>query len=123
MHFRGGSTIKDLLVKPKDRDTIWQKSVLIYRYKCGRVNCEDEYTGESGITFAERYKEHMKAPSTIHDHHNNTGHDISINNFSIVGRKDNNLTRSIKEAILIRVNDPYLNRNIGKYQLPYIYIG
>ena len=31
------------------------------------------------------------------------------------------IARSIKEAILIRVNDPSLNRNIGKYQLPHIW--
>ena len=29
------------------------------------------------------------------------------------------IARSIKEAILIKVNDPSLNRNIGKYQLPH----
>ena len=65
----------------------------------------------------------MKAPSPIHDHHNNTGHDISINNFSIVGREDHNLARSIKEAMLIRVNNPTFNRNIGKYKLAHIWNG
>ena len=69
-------------------------------------------------TFPERYKEHMKAPSPIHDHHKTTGHDI--NNFSIVGTEDQNLARSIKEAILIRVNDQSLDRHIGKYQLSHI---
>ena len=48
----GGKTTKDLLVNPKDKDTICQKSEMIYRYKCGRVDCEDEYIGESGRTFA-----------------------------------------------------------------------
>ena len=94
---------------------------MIYRCKCGRVDCEDEYIGESDITSAERYKEHIEAPSPIHDHHHITGHDISVNNFTIVGREDHNWARSIKEAILIRVNDPSLNRNIGKYQLPHIW--
>ena len=93
---------------------------MIHRYKFGRVDCEEEYTGESDRTFTERYKEHMKAPSPIHDHHNTTDHDIAINNFSIVGR-DQNLARSIKEAIFIRVNDPSLNRNIGRYELPHIW--
>ena len=68
----------------------------------------------------ERFKEHMKAPSPICDHYNTTGHDISIDNFSIVGREDQNFARSIKEAIFIRVNDLSLNRNMGKYQLPHI---
>ena len=48
--FWGGSTIKDLLVHPKDKDTILQKSGVIYGYRCGRVHCEDEYIGESGRT-------------------------------------------------------------------------
>ena len=51
MHFRGGSTIKDLLVHPRDRETILQKSGVIYRYKCGRVDYAEEYLGESGRTF------------------------------------------------------------------------
>ena len=38
-----------------------------------------------------------------------------------MGREDHNIARTIKEAILIRVNDPSLNRNIGKYQLPHIW--
>ena len=63
----------------------------------------------------------MKAPSPIHDHYNTTGHEVSLDNFSIVGREDQSLTRTIREAMLIGVNDPSPNRNIGKYQLPHIW--
>ena len=76
---------------------------------------------ESARNFAERFKEHQKAPSPIFDHSNTTGHDVTINNFTIVGREDQNLTRAIKEVFFIRVNDPSLNRNIGKYHLPHIW--
>ena len=62
-----------------------------------------------------------KAPSPIFDQCNTTGHNININNFTIVGRKDQNLIRAIKEVLFIRVNDPSLNRNIGKYHLPHIW--
>ena len=62
MYFKGGNTIKDLLVHPNDRDTILQKSGVIYRFKCGRVDCEEEYIGESGRTFAERFKNIWGAP-------------------------------------------------------------
>ena len=120
MYFRGGNTIRDLLVHPKDRDTILQKSYVIYRYKCGRMDCEEEYIGESGGEFVERFREHLRAPSPIHDHHNITGHELSLDNFRIVGREDQNIARAIKEAILIRVNDPSLTRNICNYQLPHI---
>ena len=121
MYFKGCNTVKDLLVCPKDRDNILQKSGVIYRYKCGRVGCEDEYIGESGRTFAERFREHMRAPSPIHDHFNITDHEVSLDNFSIVGREDQSMARTIREAMLIRVNDLSLNRNIGKYQLPHIW--
>ena len=83
---------------PKDRDLITQKSGIIYRYKCDRVECEDEYIGESARTFGERLKEHLKHPSPIYDHSTITGHDTTIDNFSIVGREDNNLMRLIKEG-------------------------
>ena len=72
-------------------------------------------------TFWERFKEHLKAPSPIHDHYNITGHTTTVENFSIVGRKDQNLIRTIKEALYIRVNNPSLNKNIGKYHLPNIW--
>ena len=29
---------------------------------------------------------------------------------------------NIKEAMYIHVNDPSLNRNLGNYQLPYIWV-
>ena len=38
-----------------------------------------------------------------------------------MGREEQNIARSIKEAILIMVYDPFLNRNIGKYHLPHIW--
>ena len=110
-YFKGVNTIKSLLMNPKDKDHISKKSGIIYRFKCNRVECEDEYIGESSRTFGERFKEHLKAPSPIYDHYNITGHETSIENFSIVGRKDQNLIRAIKEAIYIRVNNPSLNRN------------
>ena len=82
--------------------------------------CEEEYIGESGRTLGERFREHMREPSPIMDHQNTSGHEGSLDNFSIVGRKDNSIARNITEAIFIRVNDPSLNRNIGKFQLPHI---
>ena len=121
VHYKGGNTIKGHLMTPKDIDHITKKSGIIYRFKCQKVDCDDEYIGESSRTFGERLKELQKAPSPIHDHHNITGHDITIQNFSIVGREDHNLIRAIKEAIYIRVNNPPLNRNIGKYHLPHIW--
>ena len=69
-HFKGGSTIKNLLDSPKDKDPMVSQSDAIYWYQCGDLTCDDEYIGETSWTLGERYKEHLKDPSTIH-HHNN----------------------------------------------------
>ena len=66
-------------------------------------------------------KNTRRPPSPIFDHFNTTGHNISVDNFNIVGREDQNLKRAIKEALYIRVNNPFLNRNVGKYHLPHIW--
>ena len=113
--------VLNLLMAPKDKDTIMKKNGIIYRYKCNRVECDEEYIGESARNFAERFKEHLKTSSPIHDHSVISGHSVTIDNFSIVGREDQTLLRTIKEALYIRVNNPSLNKNIGKYHLPHIW--
>ena len=50
----------------------------------------------------------------MHEHFNTTGHKLPLDNFSIVGREDQSIARAIKEAILIRVKDLCLNKNIDK---------
>ena len=98
-----------------------KKCGIIYRYKYDRFECDEEYIGELARAFGERFKDHMKAPSPIYDHSNITGHTTILEHFSIVWREDQNLIRLIKESMYIRVNNPSLNRNIGKYHLPYIW--
>ena len=66
-------------------------------------------------------KETFQGPSTIYNHANNTGHHTSVDKFSIVGRESDNLTRTIKWAMYIRVKDPSINKKIGKYQLSQIW--
>ena len=106
---------------PKDKDTIMKKSGVIYRYKCNRVECDEEYIGESARNFAERFKEHLKTASPICDHSVISGHSVTIDNFKREGREDQNHLRTIKEALYIRVNNPSLNKNIGKYHLPHMW--
>ena len=86
-----------------------------------RTECDDEYFWESARTFEERHGEHLKAPSPIFEHNNATGHTTSVKNFKIVGREEHGMAITIKEAIYIRVNNPTLNKNIGKYNLPHIW--
>ena len=114
-HFKVNRTIKNILVKPKDKDPLDRKSGTMYWYQCGELTSDEEYIGETSRTFGERYKEHMKEPSTICGHSNIWGHRINPDNFTIRGREDHGLARTIKESIYIRVNNPTLSRNMGKY--------
>ena len=106
---------------PKDKDPKVNQSGAIYWYQCGDLGCDDEYIGETSRTFGERYKEHLKAPSAIHHHKSQTCHPTNHNNFQIIGREGHNLARNIKESIYIRVNNPTLKNNIGKFNLSHIW--
>ena len=50
VHFKNGKTIKDELLAPKDQDHITKKSGIIYRYKYHRLECDEEYIGETART-------------------------------------------------------------------------
>ena len=60
VHFKGSNTIKKSLLVPQDKETITQKSGVIYRHD--RVECDEEYIGESARIFGERFKTYLKAP-------------------------------------------------------------
>ena len=121
VHFKGHTTIKQILMIPKDTDPKDSRSGLIYSYKCPQMDCNDEYIGETSRTLGERRKEHLKQPSPIHGHFQTMGHLIEDQNFNIIGREDQGQARTIKESIYKRVNNPTLNQNIGKYNLNHIW--
>ena len=117
----GNRTLKQMLVRPKDQDPKKKRSGVIYSYQCGTIDCGEEYISETSRTLGERYKEHLREPSPIQVHSQLTGHQLSQDNFNIIGREGQDLTRLNKESIYIRVNNPTLNRNIGKVQLNHIW--
>ena len=104
-----------------DQDPKEKKSGLIYSYQCEEIAFDEEYIGETSRTLGERYREHLKEPSPIHAHSLQSGHSSTLDNFNILGREDQGLTRTIKETIYIRVNNPTLNRNIDKFNLNHIW--
>ena len=120
-HSKGSSTLKQLLVRPKDQDPEEKISGVIYSYQCSETACNEEYIWETSRTLGERYGEHLKQSSPIYVHIQQTGHNSTSDNFNILGRDDQALTRTIKEAMYIRVNNPTLNRNIGKFSLNHIW--
>ena len=120
VHFKGNTTIKQILMKPKDQDPM-DKSGVIYSYKCNNIACDEEYIGETARTLGERCKEHLKQPTPFHVHIQQTGHTITDTSFNIIGREDQGQARTIEESIYIRVNNPTLNQNIGKYNLSHVW--
>ena len=122
-HFKGNSTIKNLLALSKNKDPMANKSGAIYWFQCGNLTCDNEYIGETSRTSGERFKEHLKEPFPIHHHSINTCHPTTQHHFQIIGREGHDTVKPIKESIYIRVNNPTLNRNIGKYNLHNIWDG
>ena len=110
-----------MLGNPRDKDPKSNKSGVIYHYKCPHINCLDAYIGESGGTLGDHVKEHLKAPSPIHQHNSTMGHPLDPEQFNIVHKEVHSHSRTIKEAMFIHVHDPTLNRNLGKYQLLHIW--
>ena len=121
VHFKETITVKTLLMAPKDKDHKLQKSGIICKFTCPHINYPEQFIGESGGTLGDRVKKHLMVPSPIHQHSNTTGHPVSPGYFTIIHREPQGITRNIKEAMFIRVNDPSLNRNTGKYQLSHIW--
>ena len=121
VYFQGGHTIKNVLMAPKDQDAIHNKSGIIYIYHCDRVECDEEYIAESSRTFDERFKEYLETACPIYDHYHTTGQNVTLDNFTIVRREDQNLCIWITRALYIRVHSLYLNQNIGKYHLLHIW--
>ena len=121
VHFKGTNTLRTALGNPKDKDPKTNQTGIIYHYQCPYINCPSAYIGESGRTLGDRVKEHFKAPFPIHLHSTTTGHPMDPNQFNIVHKEINSQSRTIKEAMFIHVQDPTLNRNLGKYQLLHIW--
>ena len=67
-HFKGNITIKQVLMKPKDQDPKEMKSELMYSFQCNQLACDEEYIEETARTLGEGSKEHLKQPSPIHVH-------------------------------------------------------
>ena len=87
----------------------------------GTHSCTMDHITKSGRTLGDRFREHMKAPSPIHLHNQTIGHQVDLECFTIIERVTQGTTRIVKEAITIWVNDSFLNRNLCKYSMSYMW--
>ena len=60
--FKGTSTIKSVLMHPKDPISDAQKTDIIYHWKCPANNCTAEYIGETNMSLKEFQTIEIKPP-------------------------------------------------------------
>ena len=115
------NTLRNLLVKPKDRTPMEKHSCIIYQLTCDQ-DPNHTYIGETKRTLQTRFNEHQKLdrPTAIGEHSVESGHTTSLKNARIMGKEENWHARKIKEAIKIRTQRPQLNRDVG-IQLSHVY--
>ena len=89
-HFKGGQTLKNLPVSPKDKDIITKKSSVINWFKCNKIECENKYIGQSSRTSGDRHKKYLKVPSPINEHQNTFGYKTFVN-FKIISMEGHRL--------------------------------
>ena len=139
--FKPHTTIRQILVHPKDKIEDSHKCGLVYRVDC--QNCKDIYVGETGRQLCVRLAEHIKEveehtnqgvrtratrrsetgiqhKSAITDHANDLNHTPDWDNASILARESQLNRRQIREAIWIR-RYPNMNRLEGAYKLSHTY--
>ena len=140
---RPHTTLRKILVHPKDKVPDDQKCGIVYRIPC--LSCPMLYTGESARKLTTRIEEHkaevevktslpktrstsvtedtsqFKSATTEHARENN--HVLDWESVSILERESHNMKRWIREAIQERKLEEgvSMNRNIGKYTLDHVW--
>ena len=135
------STLRNLLVHPKDKRNKLQCSNCIYEIGC--KNCDNTYVGEASRHFGVRLSEHQtevkkatnrkytrsehraseleQTKSAISDHIARANHVIDWDEAKILGREHNKKSREVREAIEIRRRGAKTLNREGTYLLSHVY--
>ena len=121
--FKGTSTIKSLLMHPKDPIPDAHKTDIIYHWKCPTNNCTAEYIGETNRSLKERVSDHRnQTSSAIRNHHISTKHPkAELKDFTIIDRESNTYTIEQKKHYTFVSKINYSKRNIGKVRIPTVF--
>jgi len=119
MYHRPYNSIRSQLTKVKDKTDKMKQCGIVYHVTC--ANCKEDYIGETGRTLETRMKEHKtRSSSALHEHCDNTGHNIKAENTTILTSEEHLMKRKVWEAIAIKQRRPSLNRDEG-LELPPVY--
>ena len=118
-HARPHSTLRSLLVNPKDKDEPQDKCGVVYHLSC--KDCDAQYIGETERALRHRLKEHHRDASPVGHHLGYNQHRLDSDNIKILDRESRWFERGVRESIQIRVRSPSLNRDRGRHHLPSVY--
>ena len=90
-HLKGGLTIKNLLMALKDKDHILKKVQSYTDIDVIGSTVMQENLGNQQEHMLRGSDEHLNALCSIHGHSNRSGHYVTLDKFSIVGREDQDL--------------------------------
>ncbi|KAI8516840.1 hypothetical protein Bbelb_054210 [Branchiostoma belcheri] len=125
--FKPTTTLRHILVAPKDKTPKEKKCGVIYHIPCqGKNNrgpCQETYIGETERSLKARFQEHTRPSSASsevsqHIHIESPGHHVSLDTVRILDTEQDYFLRGVKEAIYIRAHHPTLNRDGGRHRLP-----
>ena len=116
------STLRNVLVRPKDKTHPYDVAGVVYKTQCS--DCDATYVGETGRTLRKRLEEHQRGlrlnqpeKSALAQHALHTNHNIDWSGSEVLEREQGWRRRRWKEAIAIHKHRANLNRNDG-LQLP-----
>lgn len=122
--FKPAQTLRQLLVRPKDKTPQDQCCGAIYQINCD--DCAGFYVGETARQLKTRIDEHKKSlskdsfSSAIAEHAITQHHNIDWGSTRVVDREQDFFARKVREAIHIRMKQPTMNRD-GGLDIPHIY--
>ena len=124
MYFKPANTLRQLLVRPKDKVEKDKIVGPVYHIAC--AECEASCIGETERSLRARFQEHRRPSSTTsevsrHIHVDQPDHSIDIEKTRILAVEPRWFEHGVKETIYIRNNSPTLNREAGRYLLPHVW--
>ena len=129
LYHKAGTTLRQLLVHPKDKLEKQEQCGVVYEIDCNV--CGEAYIGETGRSLSERVEEHQKSiekcdsKSALSQHQESSGHVVSttplMDSINILEKETREPHRKVLEAMNIRLRGAKLNRNDGA-DLPELYL-
>ncbi len=115
-HTKPHTTIRKLLVAPKEWDKLEDKCLVVYNLSC--QDCDAYYVGETEQPHKHCIKEHSTDSSLVGHHMDFHQHKLDTDIIKMLDRERRWFQRGVQEALQICSSSPSLNRYRGRHHLP-----